>query len=465
MELPSGDAGHLQAQPVAGPTAGNWARYALRAVRHHALVALVVLLSGTGAALAYYRLRAPMYRVETRIMAQNQGFNALGRKVGPGDAPTRSVYDLVHRRENLVALLERAGVAPDQAPALGPLDRFGVLLADALSAVAGGAAEPEDPLDALVRRLDKALVVTAAEETVTIAVDWPHARQAFLLVDGALQNYLEDRRVQEITMADEAISLLRPRVVELREQIDRVSDELRRTAAGQEAARRTSRASLGAQSAEPAEDLAWLKVALDAKERAIADVEEIRRRRLTELQSKLDATRTVLAEVHPDVVVLRQDVAALSRESPQVAALRDEARKLRQDYSARLALDPRRKAQPAPVAAYQGPVAGPVEESERVREARFQYQQMADRLNVAKLERDAAGAAFKYRYTIAWPAEMPRQPSSPSAPKVFGFGILGSLLLALLAATALELRRGRIVQRWQILRQLGLPILADQGRP
>jgi len=90
---------------------------------------------------------------------------------------------------------------------------------------------------------------------------------------------------------------------------------------------------------------------------------------------------------------------------------------------------------------------------------------MSDRLNVAMLERDAAGAAFKYRYVVSWPAELPLNPTSPSAPRYFGLGLLGSILLSLLVVTALELRRGRVNQRWQILRQLGLPILADQGRP
>jgi uncharacterized protein involved in exopolysaccharide biosynthesis len=103
-----------------------------------------------------------------------------------------------------------------------------------------------------------------------------------------------------------------------------------------------------------------------------------------------------------------------------------------------------------------------VEENERVRLARFQYQQMNDRLNVAMLERDAAGAAFKYRYVVSWPAELPRNPATPSAPRILGLGLLGAVLLSLLVVSALELRRGRIVQRWQIQLLLGLPILAEQ---
>ncbi len=464
MELPAGDAGPSLHQAAPGPGLGDWARYALRAARRHPLLVLLVFLAGAGGAVAYYRLRTPLYRVETRIMAQNQGFGALGRKVTPGDAPTRSVHDLVHRRENLVALLEHAGAKPVPEPAPEGLERLAALASEALATLAGGPAQaPEDPLDALVRRLDKALVVTAFDETVTFSVEWPHARQAYLLVDGALQNFLEDRHVQEITMADEAISLLQPRVAELREQVARVGDELRRTAADREVTRRAARVALPAPGEEPAEDLAWLKVSLDSKERAVADVEEIRRRRLTEAQAQLDAQRTILSDAHPTVAGLRQDVAALTRESPQITALREEARKVRAEYAARLAQAPRRVVRPQRPYEEPAPGQGPIEENERVREARFQYQQMVDRLAVAKLERDAAGAAFKYRYTVAWPAELPRSPSSPNPTRVFGVGLLGALLLAFGAATALELRRGLIVQRWQVLRQLRLPILAEQG--
>jgi len=250
--------------------------------------------------------------------------------------------------------------------------------------------------------------------------------------------------------------------------VERVSEEVRRAAADGEATRYARRFVTTSVPGEPNEDLIQLRGALETKERAISDVEEIRRRRQTDLQSQLDAQRAVLSDAHPTIINLRQDLAALTKDSPQISQLREEARKIRQEYT-RIATDPRRKTAPQTVVttspAYRaaGP-ATPVEENERVRQARFQHQQMIDRLNVAMLERDAAGAAFKYRYVVSWPAEIPRNPSSPSAPKYLVVGLLGSLLLALLAVTVLELRRGRIVQRWQVRKQLGLPILAEQGR-
>jgi uncharacterized protein involved in exopolysaccharide biosynthesis len=471
VELPSNLVTPTVEGSPAAPPPRRWLRYALGAAARRPLLAGLVFLAGMLAALATYRLSAPRYRVETRIMVQNQGFGALGRGGGAqNDAPSRSAFDLIHRRENLLALLEHAGVKPSQPVAPDGWERLSALVGGGLARLAGSVPTPEDPQDALVRRLDKALTVTTVDDTITIAADWPQAQQAFKLVDGALQNFLEDRHVQEITMADEAVSLLQPRVTALREQLDRVSDEVRRAAAEGEASRRADRPAPTPVLAEPSDELLQLKASLDTTERAIGDVEEIRRRRQTDMQSQLDAQRGVLSDLHPTIINLRQDIAALTRDSPQIALLREEARRLRQEYLTRLAIDPHRKAvrtaAPAMAGAPRGAAAfGPVEENERVRQARFQYQQMSDRLNVAMLERDAAGAAFKYRYVVSWPAELPRNPSSPSAARILGLGLLAAAALALLSVTALERRRGRLVHRWQILQELGLPILADQGRP
>jgi hypothetical protein len=200
---------------------------------------------------------------------------------------------------------------------------------------------------------------------------------------------------------------------------------------------------------------------LEAKQRAIQDVEEFRRRRLVDLQAELDRMRGVYSEQFPGIISLRQDIAALSRESPQTAALREEERQLRNEL-ARLP-----GGQAAPVAHAPAPRlpraadASSVDEDERVREARAQYQSMAERLNVAQLDLDAARAAFKYRYNVIWPAQLPRKPVSPDAARTLGLGTVAALLLAIALAVALDLVSGRVVERWQLEKSLGIAILAE----
>jgi uncharacterized protein involved in exopolysaccharide biosynthesis len=449
---------------ASGPTLVDWGLLVLRAAWRRKWIAAAVFFLAFDAAIIYYRMKTPVYRVEARILAQRQ--QALPTAVRPGapdDAPTRSAWEVVHRRENLIALINEANLLPLPGAA-SPTPGLRERLSRALASLTGASHAPAvdaDPTDALVRRLDKALEVTTAEGTITVAIDWPHPQQAYRLVEGALQNFLEARHLQEVTAIDEVISLLRGRAATLRDELERTVAEARRQGARDSS--RLARLGTPPLPAQPSEELVRLKSMLDAKERAIADVEEFRRRRLADLQAQLDAQRGVYSDAHPSILALRQDIEALARDSPQIAALRESAEPMRRDYQARLGQELRRQGAASFAGIAPGMVAS-ADENESVREARFQYQHMLERLNAAQLELDTARAAFKYRYNVIWPPEVPRTPVSPTLPKTLGLGALASLLLALFAAAVPDLWKGRIVERWQVERSLDLRILGEVGR-
>jgi uncharacterized protein involved in exopolysaccharide biosynthesis len=437
----------------------DWARLVLGATRRRPWVFVLVFLLGLGAATAYFVLRAPVYQVETRILAQRQqALPSMIRTAGADEAPTRTASEFVHQRENLLALIRETDLA-QPAKTQGRVSQvFGQ--------------DEEDPLNSLVTRLDRAIKVTTGDGVITISIEWRDPQQAYHLVEAALQNFLEARQVQDITAFDEAISLMQGRVAVLRQQLDKeeareaVSQPLEFQPSPSTAA---PRAATTQSSPQATEEMARLKSMLDAKERAVRDMEEGRRRRLLELQSQLEERRGVYSDAHPSVIALRREVEAFGRESAQLVALREEEAKLREEYKNRLAAEPR----PRTGVAYRpsvsnGTRSGPWPESERVREARAQYQNMLQRVNEAQLALDTARAAFRHRYTVIRPAEFPKSPISPKPFNVFGVGGVLCLLLALLAAALPDLRGGRIVERWQVERGLGIPILAEfssrQGR-
>lgn len=467
-DLPPDDLASEGPAPAGGPTPVDWGLFVLHSIRRRRKVAAGVLLACLVGLAAYYRMKTPLYRVETTILAQRQqSLPSIVRSNVVEDSPTRSAWELVHRRENLIALIHQAGL--DAAPAAASqegeaLDRLAVSIKRALDPRLASS----DPMDTLVLIIDRALQVTAVEGTITIAIDWPNPDQAYRLVEGALQNFLEARHLQEVTALDEAISLLQGRAAEAQNEAAKVVEEARRAAL--QSASRAARAPASAAASPPpwpqSAELARLRSLLEAKERAIGDVEEFRRRRLADLQAQYDAKRAIYSEMHPEIVSLRHDIAALSRDSPQVAALRDEERKLRQDYEARLAKEAPAGAASAAAAPRPGAegVSAAVEQNERVREARFRAQQLTDRVSAAQVELDTARAAFKYRYTVVWPAQMPTRPVSPNTRKIFGLGGIAALLVSILAAAAADLRAGRVVERWQVERSLRLPVLGELGR-
>lgn len=83
-----------------------------------------------------------------------------------------------------------------------------------------------------------------------------------------------------------------------------------------------------------------------------------------------------------------------------------------------------------------------------------------DRIAAARLALETSAAGFKYRYTLTRPPQLPRGPIKPKVPLVIATGLLGAFALAIAAALARDLLSGRIVESWQVERQVGVPVLA-----
>jgi len=153
--------------------------------------------------------------------------------------------------------------------------------------------------DVLEKRM---FVQTPSESVILIGVDWPDPNMAFRLVDAAQQNYLESRHATEITAISEQVAILQSHATTLRTDIDSAVDAIEKlraerlaepagTAAAPPAVSALPPTTTAAQwprrPAEPDPELAQLKVSIEAKQRAINDLEEFRRRRLSELNASL----------------------------------------------------------------------------------------------------------------------------------------------------------------------------------
>ncbi len=90
-----------------------------------------------------------------------------------------------------------------------------------------------------------------------------------------------------------------------------------------------------------------------------------------------------------------------------------------------------------------------------------QLQSILERTDGARIELAVSEAAFKYRYTVIKPAQVPREPESPNLRLMLVAGLLAAVLLSVAAAVASDLISNRIHEPWQVERQLGLPILGS----
>jgi uncharacterized protein involved in exopolysaccharide biosynthesis len=244
--------------------------------------------------------------------------------------------------------------------------------------------------------------------------------------------------------------------------------------------------------------VARLKAALEAKRSEVARLEDFRRQQISELQSQLSTALTIYTDGHPAVAALRQSIASQSRESPQLTSLKNEAQTLESQYEAAAsaqAADEQRvllagRAAAAAAAAAQAEAASPRDplprttgmpelprpalvemptlepmseySSSALAHVRLEIAQLGDirdRLQSARIELTTAQAGFKYRYSVIQPSQVPRQPTKPNVLAVSLAGIVGAILLAIFVAVGSDLLSDRILEAWQMDRQVGAPVL------
>jgi len=323
------------------------------------------------------------------------------------------------------------------------------------------------------------------------------------LVDAAQKTFLDARYAREITALAESIGILSSHTTSLKADIDDAVGGIERMRPGGDVAKAdaappipspTAPLPLAPRPVAPRvsgldAELQPLKVEIQAKLQAIEGFEEFRRHRLSELQAQLAEARTTFTESHPVISDLKQTIAALSVESPEVTTLRQEALSLKGEYDRRVAAsDVQGSAMGAPAFA-NAPARvvtppqlpsdvlrlaldlredrdpGMVYARGQLRDAMDKYASLRAQIQTAQIDLETAQAAFKYRYSIVTPARLPTSPTQPNVPVVLLAAVVAGILCSILFAVVVDVRAGRLLERWQIEQLLGRPILGEITLP
>lgn len=425
--------------------------FSLGSVRRRRWLFLFVFCGMVVAAAAALAVLPKTYEVESRLLVQTN--QVMGPQSGQMDPPTRSAAELIIRTDNLHALIGQTLLLQEWFDHRAPIQR----LKDWISFKIRGRPNPQEMLRDLTGLLSNRLVVWSTPEgMVVIRVTWSDPLVAFRLVEAAEQNFLEQRHVLEISTISEKLSILEGHAALKKKEIARQVEELqRRGPTANSGPRPAPRVALpGAMDPR----IQNLKVMLDAKRRTIADLEEMRRRHALELQTRLTEQRSIYSEKHPVVVSLQQSIDALQGESPQVSALRREEAALRErlaqageqtDLSAAIPTIP------PDLFRSERELLGAEDPSVDYARAQLrfglqEYASLLDRISAAHIDLDTAQAGFKYRYSVVVPPEVPRGPIKPKSSLVMLASLIVGLLLGLFATTAADLRRGVVLERWQV---------------
>jgi hypothetical protein len=476
----------------------SYLAYVGRALKAHRVLALSVFvavasISGVVVALlpANYHCEMKLTSIGNEVFEDKKDNNGLG-----------GAREFVKRHDNLVALATRLNLVQRWEADRPPVMRW---KDDMMARIRGGRPSEADQLGALVYLLDSRLSIDAQEITLTIGVDWPRPETAAMIVEAAEQSFLEARHQEEISTIQEKMSILEQHASTLREEIDADADQLQRLreeklAEVNKAFRQDNEGTAPSATAllppprrvarvapPPDEQLPILKDQLDDKKKSLAALEADRSRRLGEARAHLEEIKIRFTPAHPAVLAAEQSVANLSRESEQVTSLRGEIKQLEADIKDRTvgasaegftgggggALGSpspassagRAEALPADIMKLldSGPGLDPAISS-HLSGAVALYSHLREEIRGFQVGLDTAQAAFNHRYRVLIPVQVPNRPTKTKAPVILGGGIAAAVMLAVLLAVITELRKGVIVEYWQV-HQMHLPVLGELRFP
>jgi len=429
----------------------RYAVLSLGSVRRRWFLFLVVAAGMPLLAAGALKVLPKTYEVTTRILAQKNPVLAV-RADDNQMEPTKAAVDTITSNDSLRSLVQQTDLLAEWPKRRAPLLRW----KDSLERWLGRAPTPDELTQGLVGLLQKEMQVWVTPTgTVTITLHWPDRLMAYRLVDAAQQNFLEKRHVLEVSTIAEQITILEGHAARLKKDIDAQVAELQRLRdKAMPKGQKPAPAGPAVSTLDPPEGANNLRVMLDAKRRAIADLEEFRQKHLVELQTRLMEQRAIYSENHPIVTDLQRSLELLKQPSPQLTMLRQEAATLRQQLADSGGDRPAKRNANLDPEIFRDLAFGEDSTVEyarsQLRYAVQQYAAMRDRIDAAHIDLDTARAAFKYRYNVVTPPEIPRGPIKPKTALVLIAALVAGLLLALFATTAADLRSGVVLEPWQL---------------
>jgi hypothetical protein len=460
------------AQPAPDPSSlfapgevRDYTGFALRSVRRRWKLAFSIALSFTVAVAAVSRLLPRSYHVQSRIFAL-PAEGAPGATRGASDEPgglAQGAVDTVVAQRNLRDLVREKNLVARFQATRGPLNR---LLEKVKGAPPADRASSES---AMVGYLQKKLSVQAKGQEVFIDFDWPEPQTAFEVAHSAEQSLLQSRREAELVPLERKALALEKDAEAAQRRIDSAIAAIEAaTRSRRRGARSSSVRGLQAEGhfgALPDAKLAEQRLQLVARRKSIAELEDVRRKHLSDLNATYAEQKATLGPGNPALIDTQEKLKALQQQGAQIDALKAQEQQLLGAYVAAGGKEIELSAD--------SNASWPVElreddEAVTYGKARISMelsglQQRLAEMSAAQVALAAARASFDDRYVVLAPAELPEKPSSRTA--LLLAGLVGGLLLGLFAAVASDLRGGVIRERWQADRLLALPVLAEVREP
>ncbi len=452
------------------------------AKRRKGLSFVVMMICGALTVLA--AIFAPRsYEVESRVLVQRTAnlTGAQAQYVSPEEMRNlaREYEEQLMARDNILAIVKQKDLVARWDDMRQPHRR----LIDKINRKLGKNAPSDDEkFEALVSNIEHRMKVWVDATTVTVKLEWSEPEAARDIVDGAVKNFLDARFQSEVGVIPARLKIQEGFVAQAHKDLESAATELVRLQKANDPTRKVNlmipQLPQGVNErpvpidADPA-----LKAKLEVLRGQIAQLQAAKAQRVQELHQQLIEKQQTLAPGHPEVIGLKQTLAATeAQDSPQLAALRAQETQIinemavQQKNALQKASEARSAPRFAPAVAV-APVAPPeviaasAPKSVQDAQVRFDtvtatYQTLVKQLQELQVQMQEQEAQYKNRYKITHPAEVPAGPKRPVALIAIAIGLLATLSAVLLVAALADRFSGLFYEPRDVRDRLGLPVFA-----
>lgn len=454
---------------------------AARSAKRRKGLSFVVVMIGAALTVLAAIFAPRTYQVESRVLVQRTQALTGGQQVFVSAEEMRNqakeYEEQMIARESVIEIIRKQNLVARWDDMRQPHRR----LIDKINRKLGKPPPTdEEKFDALVQNISGRMKVWVDATTITVRLDWSEPEAARDIVDTAVKNFLEARRQSEVGVIPERIRILEAGVQQAHKDLETAAAELVRLQKLADPKKQVAvyvpplrvagnQPRIDENAVDPG-----LKAKLDNVRAQIAVLQEAKLRRVAELNQELIQKKQVLADGHPEIQALKQTIAATEQDPPQLTALRAQEREILNEIAAKQAAARAANADAPPRAAPRAAAPPPEPKPEvvagqakNVQDAQVlfdavtkKYTDLVNQLDLARIEEKTAEAAYKQRYKVTQPAEIPAAPKRPVHLIAIVLGILATIAAVLGVAALADRFSGIFFEPRDVRDRLALPVFA-----
>jgi hypothetical protein len=438
------------------------AMFVVRAVRQNALLSAFVVLVTGALGIAIVAALPKYYEATSKIFIQEggsvTGSLTSGHERFHSTEAARGLEEFILARDNLLSIVREAKLV-EKWPRTRP---WPMALKDRITEYLVGPPDPRWMERGFVEMLTASITAAKDGESVRITAQWRDRESAYDIARLVVRNFLAARAAADHGPIQRAIPFLEQELLEADQEIERAVSRVQaaRANTGGGTASVDSSQALAPAPSGPTPEMQNLSRRLSEVRRQQRELTEPQRSKLAELKMQMIEMRASYSADHPLIRQQEARIAKMSEVPPELTELRDEEARIVSALSSRGAKDIGRQKESAAK-------ASPVDDAElAAAQARLgsmlrKSDDAMAKLESARIELATAEADFKHRYVVIEEPEVPDAPlKAKKQPMFFAVAIVVALLLGAAAGALRELRKGQLVELWQV-RQLGLELLGE----